>query len=97
MLLTFSGRRFPNRDPFASAYTCTPAEINRRISHQQRQCRKMNPKIVRSTCIREMKLYDIVGILWAVNICAALSCRRKQMMNVLFYTKFHNVLIINTE
>lgn len=32
-----------------------------------------------------------------VDICGALSCRGKQMMNVQFHTKFHNVLFISTE
>ena len=81
---------FPNRDPFVTA------EINRRPAHQQRQCRKLNAKINKyrvnvEHVIREIKLYRAIGTLWrhprykirqTVNICAALSCRRKQMMRV---------------
>lgn len=41
---------------------------NRRSAHQQIPCRGLNPKIDSWTCIRESKLYDTIGTLWAVYI-----------------------------
>lgn len=50
-------------------------------------------------------MYQVIGTLWrhpilkrqVVDIGGALSCREKQMMNVQFHTKYHNVLFISTE
>lgn len=50
-------------------------------------------------------MYQVIGTLsrhpilkrQVVDIGGALSCREKQMMNVQFHTKYHNVLFISTE
>ena len=94
-LILLGDKIYPNRDPIMTPYTAV--QLLRKEPRERRKCRKLNRRIRRYRTsvehgIADLKVYRCISSIWrqnrrqlscAVNICASLVCRRKQIELIL--------------